>query len=351
MVGFTLGTALNIVILVVLVVAAYNFTIRAYNYGRGFSEIFFEEKPFAEAEIILEDGATLGEVAAMLEEEGIIGNALIFRFENILKGNNNPFNAGTYSLNSNMSTNAINFTLRQVIIESNDRTIVIREGRSVAEIAEYLETNEIVSAEHFIEVCNTGDFRYSFLEEIPARENRLEGYLFPDTYFVSENATPEEIIDKMLTRFEDQYDDMCRARAEELGLPMDDVIIIASIIEKEISREDERAIASSVIYNRLQRGMNLEMDATVLYALGIKKDRLLYADLEIDSPYNTYMYPGLPAGPITNPGKACINAALNPAVSNYIYYVVSNDETGAHFFTDNYNEFLVEKEKYTSGFN
>jgi len=346
MVGFTIGTAFNVVVLIVLVVAAYNFTIRAYGFGKGYSELFFEEKPYAEAEITLEDGASLQEVAAVLESEGIIGNALIFRLENILKGNNNPFNGGTYTVNSLMSANNINYVLRQVPVESNDATIIIREGRSVGEIAEYLETNEIVGAGHFIEVANTGDFRYGFLEEVPPRENRLEGYLFPDTYFISEEASPEEIIDKMLTRFEDQYDEDCRVRAAEMGLTMDEVIIIASMIEKEIRREDEREIAASVIYNRLELGMKLEIDATVLYALGVKKDKLLYEDLETPSPYNTYLNEGLPAGPITNPGKACINAALYPSETDYIYYVVKNDETGEHFFTNDYDEFLIAKELY-----
>jgi len=350
MVGFTFGTALNIGILAALIVAAYNLTIRAYNFGLSYSDTFFTEKPYAEAEITLEEGATLTEVAAILEEKGIIGNALMFRLENILKGNNTPYGEGTHTINSNMSVNTINFTLRQAKIVSNDQRIVIREGRSTKEIAEYLELNEIVAAEAFLEIANTGDFRYGFLDEIPPRETRLEGYLFPDTYFISENAASEEIIDKMLTRFEDLYDEECRARARELKLTMDEVIIIASIIEKEIRREEERALAASVIYNRLNAGMKLEMDATVLYALGVSKDRLLYSDLEVDSPYNTYQHYGLPAGPITNPGKACIDAALYPADSVYIYYVVKDDETGEHFFTSDYNEFLIAKELYTSSF-
>jgi len=350
MVGFTIGTALNVIVMVVLIVAAYNFTIRAYGFGKDYSEVFFAEKPYAEAEITLEDGASLQEVAAVLEEEGIISNALIFRLENILKGNNNPFNAGTYSVNSKMSTNNINFTLRQEKVESNDRKIVIPEGRSVKEIAEYLEAEEIVSAESFIEVANTGDFRYGFLQDIPPRENRLEGYLFPDTYFISEDATPEEIIDKMLIRFEDQYDDECRLKAKEMGLTMDEVIIIASIIEKEISRAEERGIASSVIFNRLERGMKLEMCSTVLYVLGIRKDRLLLSDLEVVSPYNTYMNAGLPKGPITNPGKACIIAALEPEQTDYLFFVVKDEETGEHFFTNDYEEFLIAKELFNQQF-
>ena len=350
MVGFTFGTAFNIGILAALVIAAYNLTTRAYDFGKDFSDTFFTEKPYAEAEIVLEDGATLQEVSAILEEKGVIGNALMFQLENILKGNNTPYGAGSYILNSNMSVNAMNFALRQVIVETNDVRITIREGRSIKEIAEYLELNEIMSADAFIDVANTGDFRYGFLDDIPPRENRLEGYLFPDTYFISENAGPEEIIDKMLTRFEDIYDAETRAKAAEMGLTMDEVIIIASIIEKEIRRDDERELAASVIFNRLNIGMKLEMDATVLYALGVNKDRLLYTDLEIVSPYNTYMYHGLPAGPITNPGRACIDAALNPAETNYIYYVVKDPETGEHFFTSDYNEFLIAKELYTSQF-
>ena len=348
MVGFTLGTILNIVILAVLVGVAYNYTLRAYDFGRDFSKQFFIEKPYAEAEITLEDGATLQEVSVILEENGIIGNALVFRLESMLKGNNKPFGEGTYKVNTNMNNSNINYALRQVKTEAAYQTIIIREGRTVREIADYLELNGFVSAEHFLSVCETGDFRYGFMDEIPKRINRLEGYLFPDTYFISMDPSPEEIIDKMLTRFEDIYDADYIQRAKEMGLTMDEVITIASIIEKEIRMPDERGLASSVIQNRLKNNMKLEMDATVIYAIGEPRERLFFADLEIDSPYNTYMHQGLPAGPISNPGRACIEAALNPAESNYIYYVVKDDETGEHFFTDDYNEFLIARELYLS---
>ena len=346
MVGFTLGTFLNIGILAALIFAAYTYTRRAFEYGKEFSQAFFEEKPFAEAAITLKDGATLQEVAAILEEEGIISNALIFQLEHMLKGNNIPFNAGTFTVNSDMSTNQIILALRRVMVETSHLTIRTREGWTIREIAEYLEENDIVSAEHFIEVSNTGNFRYSFLDNIPVRENRLEGYLFPDTYFISETPTPEEIIDKMLARFEDVFDFEYEIRAEEMGLTMDQVIIIASIIEMEVRRADERALASAVIHNRLSIGMQLEMCSTVQYVLEERKERLLIADTQINSPYNTYLHRGLPIGPISNPGRASIEAALNPADVNYLFFVLQNEETGQHFFTHDYNEHLRASQRY-----
>jgi UPF0755 protein len=168
----------------------------------------------------------------------------------------------------------------------------------------------------------------------------LEGYLFPDTYYVSAEPTPDEVIGKMLTRFDDIFTDEYEQRAAELGLSVDEAVTIASIIEKEVSVDTERPLVSQVIHNRLELGMELEIDATVLYALDKRPDRLLYADLEVDSPYNTYAYGGLPVGPISNPGADSIHAALFPEEGNYLFYVLQDPETGVHFFSDDYQEHL-----------
>lgn len=348
--GFILGYALNVFILLACVYAIYTVAMKAYNAGQEFSEKSDEEKPFNEITIVLDEETPMAEVAQILEEKGLIYNSYLYQLENFLKGNKNPYNPGTYNLNTQMDTSEINRTLRTVIVKGVDRKITINEGRNVKEIAAYLENEGIVSAEDFIETCNTGDFKYDFLRNVPYRENRLEGYLFPDTYFISENATSSEIIDKMLYRFEQMYDEECVTRTVEMGLTMDKVVTIASIIEKEISRSEERAKASSVIYNRLDINMNLQMCSTVIYVLDKHKDRLLEEDLEVVSPYNTYNNSGLPIGPIGNPGKACIEAALNPIESDYLYFVVKDEETGEHVFTSDYNEFLDAKVLYNQKF-
>jgi len=345
--GFILGYALNVFIFLALAYAVYYFTLRAYAIGTEFTQKSDDERPYEEVTLVFSDETSLADASKILEENGLIYNAYIYHLENFLKGSRDPYPPGTYELNTQMGTSEINRSLRAVRTEIVQKKITIPEGRNVREIAQYLEDEGIISAEEFLTAANTYDFQYNFLQSVPAsRENRLEGYLFPDTYFVSENPTASEIIDKMLYRFSEMYDWECEARAAELGLTTDQVIIIASLIEKEIKRDNERDLASSVIYNRLDAGMNLQIDSTVIYALGENKDRLFEEDLQIKSPYNTYQNSGLPIGPIGNPGKFSIDAALFPADTNYLYYVVSDAETGEHFFTRSYDEFLNAKARY-----
>jgi len=349
--GFMLGYILNVVILLVCVAAVYYSATKAYDMGKEFSEESNKEKPFEEITVTFDKETTLAEAAEILEENGLVHNRYLYHLENFLKGNREPYESGTYELNTQMDTSQINRTLRSVVTQNTQIKITIPEGRGVKEIASYLESEGIMSADEFLEACGTGDFQYDFLENVSRTGNdRLEGYLFPDTYFISENPTPEEIIDKMLFRFQEMYDWECEAKAEELGLTTDQVIIIASIIEKEISRAEERGMAASVVYNRLAIDMNLQMCSTVIYILDKPKSRLLDEDLQIPSPYNTYINKGLPIGPIGNPGKACIDAALNPDETDYLYFVVKDEETGEHFFTDDYDEFLNAKIKYNQRF-
>lgn len=344
--GFIVGCALNIIIFLSCAYLIYLLAVKAFNVGTEFADQSTVDKPYREIVITLDEDTPVQEVAEMLEEEEIVYNSYIYVLENMLKGSKAPYVAGTFTLNTTMSTSDINRTFRKAAIQSTDQRITIVEGLSTKEIGRYLENQGIITEAEFIEACNTAEFKYSFLQHVPYRENRLEGYLFPDTYFISQNPTATEIIDKMLSRFEEIYTADYEYLAEQRGLTLDEVIIIASIIEKEISQSEERAMASSVIYNRLAQGMNLQMCSTVLYTLDKKRDKLLEVDLQIESPYNTYLKSGLPVGPIGNPGKACIEAALNPIDSNLLYFVVKDAETGEHFFTDNYDEFVSAKQLY-----
>ena len=187
---------------------------------------------------------------------------------------------------------------------------------------------------------------------MPERENRLEGYLYPDTYFFDLDVDCETIINKLLSRFDEVYTEEFKSKAESLGKTTDEIVTIASMIEGEIKVPEERTKASAVIYNRLEIGMPLQLDATVLYAKNISStERVTQEDLEFESDYNTYQVPALPKGPIGNPGVECIRAAVNPDDVDYIYYVVNDDSVGSHFFTANYNEFLKAKEEYIKKFN
>ncbi|MEO7197458.1 MAG: endolytic transglycosylase MltG, partial [Solirubrobacterales bacterium] len=176
----------------------------------------------------------------------------------------------------------------------------------------------------------------------------LEGFLFPATYEVEKGAPASDLVTKQLTEgFNANFGQVDVSSAKKKNLSVYDVVTIASMIEREVQVPSERAKVAAVIYNRLQQKIPLEIDATVRYALGNNfQDSLTTSDLEVDSPYNTYRYPGLPAGPIANPGLDSLEAAANPTDDNYLYYVVKPGTCGEHFFTDNYDEFLAAAQDY-----
>ena len=218
------------------------------------------------------------------------------------------------------------------------------------QIAAEAEKCGICTADEFINEMNNGEFNYEFTKNLPNREYYLEGYLFPDTYFISENGGARELIEKMLARFDEVYSEFVKEYADESKYTMDELVTIASIIESEIKYSAERSTAAGVIYNRLELGMMLQMDATVQYAQGLRKEVVTLEDLSIDSPYNTYKVTGLPLGPISNPGKASLIAAVTPEDNDYIYYVLKDRTSGEHFYTESYSEFLKAKEQYKSQF-
>ncbi len=342
----TLGGTFNIVLALITALIIYTFTINSYNFGIAQTYNKNKDEPEKEVVITIPENAGLWDVSKLLEDKGLVTSAVLFQADSILKNKSNVFPAGEYTLTTKMDFNDINDIIRPAIPQTKEIKIQIREGFSIRDIAVYLEDLGVVTGEEFINACNTGEFDYDFLADVPMRENRLEGYLFPDTYFVSEKPTPKEIINKMLTRFGEIYDADMRSKAKELNLTTDQVVTIASIIEKEIKVPEERALASAVIYNRLEQKMNLAMCSTVLYVLDKRRAYLLDSDLKVKSPYNTYENAGLPLGPISNPGAACLEAALNPANVDYIYFVIKNEETGEHEFTADYNRFLEAKQEY-----
>ncbi|KYH35956.1 cell division suppressor protein YneA [Clostridium tepidiprofundi DSM 19306] len=236
-------------------------------------------------------------------------------------------------------------TLNESVDLKEDIKVTIKEGYDIEDIAEVLDDKGVISKEKFLECCRNYKLP-QYIKKDSKRRYALEGFLFPDTYRFKANTDGNIIISTMLKRFEYVISDIY-AHGKINYDKLDKIITIASIIEKEVRVPEERAKVSSVIYNRLKKNMLIQCDPTVLYALGKHKEKVLYKDLEVDSPYNTYKYKGLPAGPICNPGKASILAAINPDNTKYIYFVSNND--GTHFFTDNYNEFLRVK-KVTQGF-
>jgi UPF0755 protein len=241
--------------------------------------------------------------------------------------------------------------LLQTGVVFDDVKFTVPEGYTTKQIAAKAEEAGICTAEEFIEECNTGSFDFEFVKNLPDRDLKLEGYLFPDTYYVKEDTTAYDLIQAMLARFEQMYTKEYQNAVAASGYSLDELVTVASVIEKEIKLDEERPRAAGVIYNRLKEDMPLQVDATVLYAMGIVKEDITEVDLQYDSPYNTYKVKGLPVGPISNPGEASFQAALYPENNKYLYYVVEAKGQNNHVFCETYDDFLAAKANYKASGN
>ena len=298
--------------------------------------------------VVIEEGASLKTFSEKLHEAGIAESPFFFRWKAKTEKVAADFKYGEFELSNYMTFDEVAAKLSNSADDYKKFTVI--EGQSIFDIADTLEVMGICTSEEFLDVCDNGEFDYDFIKDIPDRKNRLEGYLFPDTYFIYPDAGPWDIANMMLDNFNNKVAEGLYQQIKESSYSLDEIVIISSIIEKEIRLDSERPIAASVINNRLEQGMKLQMDATVLYAGQEHKGRVFYSDTEIESEYNTYYIDGLPIGPIGNAGLKSYEGALNPADTDYIYYVVANTDTGEHYFTDDYNDFLRAKNEYISGF-
>ncbi|NLK38161.1 MAG: endolytic transglycosylase MltG [Epulopiscium sp.] len=299
-----------------------------------------------DVEVIIPMGATTKDIAVILKEKGLIKSTFSFRMESKMNKFDGTYRQGTYLVKPGMTHQEMMELFQKGGVQDERLRLVVPEGFTTADIAARLEEKGICTAQEFIEEANNGEFDFDFVKDLPDREYRLEGYLFPYTYFLSETTTAHDLIVRMLGRFEEVYQNAATDSEETQKYTMDEIVTMASIIESEIRVEDERKIASGVIRNRLEAGMPLQMDATVLYAMGITKEDVLEKDLQIDSPYNTYKNKGLPIGPISNPGAKSLEAALHPDENAYLYYVLEAKGQSNHVYTETYEEFLKAKEKY-----
>lgn len=353
-VGYIIGSAFNIAVFAVIILLVFTVSSRAYDYGKTIFSDDTHEKRDEYVEFVIPEEASTTDVAAILKEAGFISNELVFRLQTKLNGTDELIRSGTYKLNLNISQSELMEELQRVQITEvkSDTKVTIPEGLTIRQIGEILEAKGFFTVDEFVKACDkVGDYDYDFLRELPKRENMLQGYLFPDTYFLPDKPTPEQVITRMLDRFDQIFAYEYRTQAENMGHTIDEIISIAAIIEKEIKVAEERELASAVIYNRLAINMELRMCSTVLYALDKPRARLLLTDLEVKSPYNTYIHAGLTPGPIASPGKASIEAALWPKKDcDYLYFVLQDPETGKHFFSSDYNAFLNAKAKYNDEF-
>jgi peptidoglycan lytic transglycosylase G len=224
--------------------------------------------------------------------------------------------------------------------------VTLPEGLTLKQTSGKVEeaTRGNISAEEFDAATRAGGYDYDYLQ---GAGGNLEGFLFPKTYEVTSSSSARSLVNKLLRQFGIETEELEWDRAKALGVTPYQIVVIASIIEKEAKVPGDRPLVASVIYNRLGKGMKLGMCSTVQYALGEPKPVLTNEDLEIDSPYNTYKIDGLPPAPICNPGFESIRAALYPASTDYLYFILTGDD-GSHSFTSDYQQFLRWKEEQNS---
>ncbi|MBE6929650.1 MAG: endolytic transglycosylase MltG [Ruminococcaceae bacterium] len=289
----------------------------------------------------IEEDDDFGEIAKKLGDADIIRYPWLFKLYLSVAKSDVEFPAGSYELSDQWDYPALARVLRNAPSTARETVrVTIPEGYTTAQIVELLVEKKVASAEELYEVIRNYDFRYECVKDFAkGTDTRLEGYLFPDTYEFYIDDKPENVIGKLISNFEKKFDEELIAFAEGRGMTMKEIVIIASMIEREAKRADERDIVSSVIYNRLNNADNfpyLQIDATVAYVVGHAPTP---EDLTIDSPYNTYQNKGLPPGAICNPGLAAIESALYPEDTKYYYYVARDD--GSHIFSKT----LAEHEK------
>lgn len=312
--------------------------------------------------ITITETDTVETISEKLAEQGFIKYPWLFRLYCSFTDSAEKMHPGTYTLSYNYDYHALVSGMRETSANRDTVRVAIPEGYSCAQIFRLLEDKGVCSVEDLEKAAAEHEFNYWFLEGIPyGSANRLEGFLFPDTYDFYERDSATRVLSKFLVNFRKKFGDNAQKQLEKLNdtlasklssrgysaeyieahkFTVYELITVASMIEKETAGATESGKIASVIYNRLTRPADfpkLQIDATVVYALGGVNRALTLEDLEVDSPYNTYKYDGLPAGPISNPGLTSIAAALRPTDTGYYYYALDKS-TGMHHFSKTYNE-------------
>ncbi len=269
-------------------------------------------------------------IAKQLARENLIRSSMMFQLMSRFSGVSRDLKAGTYQLSGSMTLMHIINQLKAGRVET--RRFVVPEGLTIAQIGQLWESEGFGTKEAFAQSVSSPQWRAKFRIE----GETMEGYLFPNTYQLADGTPPHKHIEMMLNIFYRSWTPRLSEEAESLQLSTHEVVTLASIVEKEAKHAHERPLISAVYHNRLRRGWRLEADPTVLYALGNPKRRLRRVDLEVDSPYNTYLHKGLPPGPICNPGMDSILAALRPISTSHLYFVAIDD--GKHHFSTTFRE-------------
>ncbi len=278
----------------------------------------------------IDKGMNARQIGDLLEERGLVRSAWVFSWNARLRGLGRQLEAGRYSLSGAMSSSEILDGLRKAPLEM-DR-VTVPEGLTLSETAALLQKRGFADSARFVTLAtNLETVRRHGVEAAS-----LEGYLFPETYFFDKGVSEKEIIDRMVSEFFTLVDAPWMARLDSLEMSLHEAVTLASIIEGEARLDSERTIISSIFHRRLKLRRRLESCATVEYALGFHKERLNNEDLQVKSPFNTYLHQGLPPGPIGNPGRTSLRATLYPADTDYLYFVARGG--GTHSFSRTHRE-------------
>lgn len=288
--------------------------------------------------IEIPEGTSFSAVSDLLKREELITNRIFFRLLGIWTKSEKKIKPGEYALHTAMRpAEILDLLVRGKILQHQ---VVVPEGSTARQIAKILQEAKLVDSDAFMKIIQDPNL----MNEFGIDGESLEGYLFPDTYQFPKRTPPHEIVRRMVTQFQTVYDESFRRRADQLGMTQREIVTLASIVEKETGNPSERVLISAVFHNRLKKRMRLQSDPTVIFALSEFDGNITKKDLGIPSPYNTYRFIGLPPGPIANPGKDALYAALYPAGVDYLFFVSKND--GTHFFSKNLREHNVAVNRY-----
>lgn len=286
-------------------------------------------------------GSTSKQIAEILKQNHLINNSGFFAWYAGYTGVSSKLRSGIYTLSPSQDVNSLLASLERGPIAVK---ITIPEGFTTKQIADLLAAHGLINKQKFYKLVNTYDFKYDFLQGIPHSDLRLEGFLFPATYEIVPGTPEKQIIEMMLKRFDKELTPSIRQVIKQKGWSVQQFITLASLIEREAKMQTDKPVVSQVFQSRLKIGMPLQSNASVEFLFDNQKPNLSLNDIRINSPYNTYLHPGLPPGPIANPGDASIQAAAFPSKTDYLYFVAKPD--GYTAFAKTYAEHLKNVQKY-----
>jgi UPF0755 protein len=293
-------------------------------------------------EVRVSEGMSFKAIAGVLKKEGIIRYSGYFELIARLEGITRKVRVGYYGLNTNMSMGEVLDALRNGrVIEYQ---VVVPEGYNLYQIGWTISKTPLISdPNEFIKLVKNKEY----VRSLGIEADTLEGYLFPDTYYLPKGIQLEDIPKKMVQRYKAVFVDSYRKRAQELGLTEHQIVTLASIVEKEAKVTSERKLVAAVYHNRLKKGMKLQADPTAVYGTKAWITKITAQDLKRKSPYNTYLRKGLPPGPIANPGEGAILATLYPEKADYLFFVAQGD--GSHYFSKDYAAHEQAISRYRAG--